>query len=84
MPQSLYGSKGLGSEGKIDYEEAFAPVATLRIIRSVLAIAVKHNYILHQMEVETAFLNGTLKETVMECSEYFEQPTDDIIPRINK
>ena len=53
----------------IDYEETFAPVAILEAIRMLLALASHKNFILYQMDVKSAFLNGFINEEV-----YVEQP----------
>ena len=48
----------------IDYDETFSPVAMLKSIRILIAIAVYHNYDIWQMDAKTAFLNGNLLEDV--------------------
>lgn len=48
----------------IDYDETFAPVAKLAIVRSLLVVASLEGWIVHQMNVKNAFLHGDLKETV--------------------
>ncbi|GJS96003.1 retrotransposon protein, putative, ty1-copia subclass [Tanacetum coccineum] len=48
----------------IDYEETFSPVAKIKSIRIILAIAAFHDYEIWQMDVKTAFLNGKLTEDV--------------------
>ncbi|GJT88110.1 retrovirus-related pol polyprotein from transposon TNT 1-94 [Tanacetum coccineum] len=53
----------------MDYDETFAPVARLETIRIFLAFATYMNFIIHQMDVKSAFLNGKLKEKV-----YVQQP----------
>src|SRR6266567_3531313 len=53
----------------IDYGETFAPVTRLESIRMLLAYAAHHDFILYQMDVKSAFLNGPLKELV-----YVKQP----------
>ncbi|GKA27070.1 putative reverse transcriptase domain-containing protein [Tanacetum coccineum] len=53
----------------IDYNETFAPVARLEAIRIFLAFATYMNFIVYQMDVKSAFLNGKLKEEV-----YVKQP----------
>jgi hypothetical protein len=57
-------AKGFTQVHGIHYEETFAPVAMLRSIRIVLAIAAFHDYEVWQMDVKTAFLNGFLEEEV--------------------
>ncbi|GKD00405.1 retrovirus-related pol polyprotein from transposon TNT 1-94 [Tanacetum coccineum] len=53
----------------IDYDETFAPVARLEAIKIFLAFATYMNFIVYQMDVKSAFLNGKLKEEV-----YVKQP----------
>jgi hypothetical protein len=53
----------------IDYEETFAPMARYTSIRTIIALAAKMKWKLHQMDVKTAFLNGVIEEEV-----YIEQP----------
>ena len=53
----------------IDYEETFAPVARLEAIRMLLAFACFKDFVLYQMDVKSAFLNGFINEKV-----YVEQP----------
>jgi hypothetical protein len=54
---------------RIDYEEIFALVARLEVIRILLAFSVAKGFKLHQMDVKCAFLNGVLEEEV-----YLRQP----------
>ena len=53
----------------IDYNEVFSLVTHNASLRSLLAIANAHDYEIHQMDVKTTFLNGTL-----DCDIYMEQP----------
>ena len=48
----------------IYYKETFARVVTLTTIRMILAIASHLDWVLEQMDVVTAFLNGDLDEDV--------------------
>ncbi|GKA96136.1 retrotransposon protein, putative, ty1-copia subclass [Tanacetum coccineum] len=43
---------------RIDYEDTFSPVANIRAIRILIAIAAYYDYEIWQMDVKTAFLNG--------------------------
>ena len=47
----------------VDYDETFSPVAMLKSIRIMLAIAAFYDYEIWQMDVKTAFLNGFLKKS---------------------
>jgi hypothetical protein len=53
----------------VDFDETFAPVARLEPIRILLSISSYLQIKLYQMDVNSAFLNGILKEEV-----YVEQP----------
>jgi len=53
----------------IDYEETFAPIAKLNTIKMLITLATKKHWMMHQINVKSAFLNGELKEEV-----YLEQP----------
>ncbi|KAK6123568.1 hypothetical protein DH2020_042689 [Rehmannia glutinosa] len=62
-------AKGYCQEEGIDFDETFAPVARLEAIRMFLAYAAHKDFIVYQMDVKSAFLNGLLEEEV-----YVEQP----------
>ncbi|GJU17851.1 retrovirus-related pol polyprotein from transposon TNT 1-94 [Tanacetum coccineum] len=66
-----YGKTIIGSkqEEGIDYDETFYPVARLEAIRIFFAFATYMNFIIYQIDVKSAFLNGKLKEEV-----YVQQP----------
>ncbi|GKA32459.1 retrovirus-related pol polyprotein from transposon TNT 1-94 [Tanacetum coccineum] len=51
-------------EEGIDFEESFAPVARLKVVRIFMAYAAHKNFPIFQMDVKTTFLNGPLKEEV--------------------
>nr|GEV40833.1 retrovirus-related Pol polyprotein from transposon TNT 1-94 [Tanacetum cinerariifolium] len=51
---------GYRQEEGIDFEESFALVARLEAIRIFLAYAACKNMVVYQMDVKTAFLNGSL------------------------
>ena len=61
--------KGYSQHEGIGYHDTFSPVAMLKSIRTLLAIAAYHDYEIWQMDVKTAFLNGYLEEDI-----YMEQP----------
>ena len=62
-------AKGFTQKEEIDYEDTFLPVAMLKSIRILLSIAAHYNYEIWQMDVKTAFLNGSLDECI-----YMAQP----------
>jgi len=69
-------AKGFSQVHGLHYDETFAPVAMLRSIRILLAIAAFHDYEVWQMDVKTAFLNGYLEEDV-----YMMQPEGFVDPK---
>ncbi|GJW50470.1 retrotransposon protein, putative, ty1-copia subclass [Tanacetum coccineum] len=69
-------AKGYTQTPGIDYEETFSPVADIRAIRILIAIAAFYDYEIWQMDVKTAFLNGYLSEEV-----YMEQPEGFVNPK---
>ncbi|GKF32187.1 retrotransposon protein, putative, ty1-copia subclass, partial [Tanacetum coccineum] len=64
-------AKGYTQTPGIDYEETFSPIADIRSIRILIAIAAYYDYEIWQMDVKTAFLNRYLNEEV-----YMEQPEE--------
>nr|GEU65896.1 hypothetical protein [Tanacetum cinerariifolium] len=54
-------------EEGIDYKEVFAPVARIKAIRLFLAYASFMGFMVYQMDVNSAFLYGTIKEEVYVC-----------------
>ena len=57
-------AKGFRQVQGIDYNETFSPVAMLKSLRIILAIASYLDYEIWQMDVKTAFLNENLDEDV--------------------
>ena len=53
----------LSKEG-IDYEETFALVARYTSIRTIIDLAAKMKWKLHQMDMKTAFLNGIIRKCI--------------------
>ncbi|WJX29428.1 hypothetical protein P8452_18069 [Trifolium repens] len=71
-------AKGYKQIQGVDYDETFSPVAMIKSVRILLAIAAYHDYEIWQMDVKTAFLNGNLLEDV-----YMTQPEGFGIPKEN-
>src|SRR5664279_5241920 len=62
-------AKGFRQVQGVDYDETFSPVAMLKSVRIMLALATYFDYEIWEMDVKTAFLNGSLTEDV-----YMMQP----------
>ncbi|GKA06348.1 putative retrotransposon ty1-copia subclass protein [Tanacetum coccineum] len=69
-------AKGFTQTYGVDYEETFSPVANIRSIRILIAIAAFYDFEIWQMDVKTAFLNGHLFEEV-----YMVQPEGFVNPK---
>ncbi|GKB90858.1 ribonuclease H-like domain-containing protein [Tanacetum coccineum] len=72
-------AQGFSQEEGTDYDETFTLVARMESIRIFLAFATYMNFIVFQMDVKSAFLNGKLKEEFyvkqpsgFESSEFFD------------
>jgi Reverse transcriptase (RNA-dependent DNA polymerase) len=62
-------AKGYSHRYGVDYEETFSPVVRHTSTRILIAMAVKNNLKIHQMDVVTGYLQSNLTENV-----YMEQP----------
>nr|GEV73716.1 hypothetical protein [Tanacetum cinerariifolium] len=60
---------GYSQQEGVDYDETFAPVARIEVIRLFLAYVAHKDFMVFQMDVNTTFLNVILKEEV-----YVAQP----------
>ena len=69
-------AKGFWQVQGVDYDETFSPVAMLKSVRIMLAIAIFYDYEIWQMDVKTAFLNGFLEEEL-----YMMQPEGFVHPK---
>ena len=66
-------ARGFTQSHGIDYQETFALVAKLNIVRIILSIVVNQDWPLYQLDVKNAFLNGDLIEEVyMDVPQGFE------------
>ena len=68
-------AQGYSQTYGIDYEEAFSPVVRYSSIRTLLTLANAHDLEIHQMDVTTAFLKGSLEHDV-----YMRQPEGFVDP----
>ncbi|GJS53869.1 retrovirus-related pol polyprotein from transposon TNT 1-94 [Tanacetum coccineum] len=68
-------AKGYAQEEGIYFEESFASVSRLEAVQIVIAYVAHKSFLIYQMDVKTAFLNGSLKEEV-----YVAQPAGFVDP----
>nr|GFA59692.1 retrovirus-related Pol polyprotein from transposon TNT 1-94 [Tanacetum cinerariifolium] len=68
-------AKGYAQEESIDFEESFTLVARLEAVRIFIAYAAHKSFLIFQIDVKTAFLNGPLNEEV-----YVAQPDGFVDP----
>ena len=57
-------AQGFSQKYGMDYDETFCPVVRQESLCMLIAVSVKNGLKLHQVDVTTAFLNGTLEEEV--------------------
>jgi hypothetical protein len=67
-------AKGYSQQPIVDFHETFASVARLDTVRALISLAAQKGWLLYQLDVKLAFLNGELKEEV-----YVEQPQGFVI-----
>jgi len=79
-------ARGFLQKHGLDYNEVFTPVARLKTVRLIVAVASNRNWSLYQLDVKPTFLNGSLEEEV-----YITQPPgyavagqDDKVYKLNK
>lgn len=78
-------AKGYSQVEGVDYNEVFAPVVKHVSIRLILSLVVKEYLHLMQLDMKTAFLNGTLEEEIyMEQPEGYEVKGKDMVCLLKK
>jgi hypothetical protein len=67
-------AKGYVQQLGMDFDEVFGPIARIESVRRLLALVVQEGWLVHHMDVKSAFLNGELVEEV-----YVRQPPGFIV-----
>ena len=60
-------AKGFTQKEGEDFFDTYSPVARMTTIRVLIALAASHKFLVHQMDVKTAFPNRELDEEII-CS----------------
>ena len=55
-------AKGYSQTYGIDYDETFASVTKMSIVRTLISLVVNKDWKLHQLDVKNAFFHGELME----------------------
>ncbi|KAM2298698.1 hypothetical protein ACFXTI_000641 [Malus domestica] len=69
-------ANGFHQQAGLDYAETFSPVVTHATIRLILSVALHYNWTIRQLDVQNAFLHGSLSEDV-----YMRQPQGFVDPQ---
>ena len=77
--------KGYTQTYGVDYQETFALVAKMNIVRIMLSLAAHYNWKLLQYDVKNAFLHGDLDEEIyMNIPPGFEKNTGNKVCKLKK
>jgi hypothetical protein len=79
-------TKGFTQKEGIDYEETFSPIAMLKSIQLLLAIAAHFDYEIWQMDVKTAFLNWHFDEDIymMQLDGFIANNQEDMVCKLQR
>ena len=62
--KACFVAKEFSQKEGIDYEENFTPITRYSSIQTIISLAAKMGWRVHQMDVKTAFLKGVIEEEV--------------------
>lgn len=64
-------ANGKSQKARVDFDETFSPFVKPATIRTVLKVGLAKNWMIHQLDVKNAFLQGNIDEKI-----YIHQPPD--------
>jgi len=76
-------AQGFSQVEGIDYNKTYAPVTRHGTIRTLLALAARHQWHIHQMDAKAAFLNGNLSEEIYMKASPGSNTCDGFVWRLN-
>ncbi|KAK2367079.1 hypothetical protein QL285_080397 [Trifolium repens] len=78
-------AKGFHQQHGFDFNETFSPVIKPITIRLILSLAISYKWPLKQLDINNAFLNGSLEEEVyMVQPQGFETSDSSLVCKLNK
>nr|KAJ0215676.1 hypothetical protein LSAT_V11C300142910 [Lactuca sativa] len=78
-------AKGFAQIEGENFHDTFAPVAKLVTVRTLLVVATKNNWLIHQLDVNNAFLHDDLHEEVyMKIPQGFSKENETRVCRLRK
>lgn len=73
-------AQGFTQQPGVHFTETFAPVTRISTIRFIAALSARYNSKIKQLDVASAYLNGTLEEEIhMKAPKYFEKFMENLI-----
>jgi hypothetical protein len=76
--------RGFTQRPEVDHDETFSPVVKPATVRTVLATAVSHNWLIQQLDVKNVFRHGTLTKTIYCCQPIANPSHPDLVCHLRK
>ena len=79
-------AQGFSQHEGVDFSEIFAPVVKSASLRVFLAICVDHGWQIRQMDIKSAYLNGSISEDIYMCQlrGYEESGKEHLLAKLKK
>lgn len=78
--------RGFTQKKGLDFFDTYSPVIRISTIRTIIALAAINDYVIHQMDVKTAFLNGDIEEKIyiIQPEGFVVEGKDNMVCRLKK